>query len=194
MAKFIIIFKIKKSYNIFQEKLGQTMKNFFSLSLLIICSFFISGCNSSKVQSEVQNNDSNINTNLQTERSDTMENSNIKKTNSGLEYKVLKPGTGQSPEKGDIVTVHYTGWLNENGEPGKKFDSSVDRGEPFKFIIGIGQVIKGWDEGVSSMQIGEKCRLFIPSELGYGAHGAGNVIPPNSDLIFDVELLDISKR
>jgi len=113
------------------------------------------------------------------------------KTNSGLEYEIIKEGTGASPEKGKHVTVHYTGWLEENGEPGKKFDSSVDRGEPFTFIIGVGQVIKGWDEGVMGMKVGEKRRLIIPAELGYGARGAGAVIPPNATLIFDVELLDV---
>ena len=87
--------------------------------------------------------------------------------------------------------MHYTGWLDDNGVPGKKFDSSVDRGEPFKFVIGVGQVIKGWDEGVLTMKVGEKRRLIIPAALGYGARGAGNVIPPNSTLIFDVELISV---
>ncbi len=113
------------------------------------------------------------------------------KTNSGLEYEIIKEGTGESPKKGQHVTVHYTGWLEENGKPGKKFDSSVDRGEPFTFIIGVGQVIKGWDEGVMDMKVGEKRRLIIPAELGYGARGAGGVIPANATLIFDVELLDV---
>jgi len=87
--------------------------------------------------------------------------------------------------------VHYTGWLDNNGQPGTKFDSSLDRKQPFTFIIGFGMVIKGWDEGVMSMKIGEKRRLFIPSSLGYGAHGAGNLIPPHKNLIFDVELLNV---
>jgi len=113
------------------------------------------------------------------------------KTNSGLEYEVITEGTGESPKKGQHVTVHYTGWLEEGGKPGKKFDSSVDRGEPFTFVIGVGQVIKGWDEGVMGMKVGEKRRLIIPAELGYGARGAGGVIPPNATLIFDVELLGI---
>ncbi len=113
------------------------------------------------------------------------------KTNSGLEYEVITEGTGESPKKGQQVTVHYTGWLEENGKPGKKFDSSVDRGEPFTFVIGVGQVIKGWDEGVMDMKVGEKRRLIIPAELGYGARGAGGVIPPNATLIFDVELLGV---
>ena len=99
---------------------------------------------------------------------------------------------GSSPQKGKTVNVHYTGWLSENGEPGKKFDSSVDRGQKFSFRIGLGQVIQGWDEGVMLMKVGEKRRLFIPSKLAYGVHGAGGVIPPDADLIFDVELFDVA--
>lgn len=113
------------------------------------------------------------------------------KTDSGLQYEVIQEGTGQSPQKGKNVAVHYTGWLDDNGKPGTKFDSSIDRGQPFTFIIGIGQVIKGWDEGVMSMKVGEKRRLIIPSDLGYGTRGAGGVIPPNATLIFDVELLKV---
>jgi FKBP-type peptidyl-prolyl cis-trans isomerase len=114
------------------------------------------------------------------------------KTASGLEYTILKPGLGESPKAGQRVTVHYTGWLNAGDyEKGAKFDSSVDRGQPFGFVIGVGQVIKGWDEGVLAMKIGEQRRLFIPAVLGYGARGAGAVIPPNANLIFDVELIKI---
>jgi peptidylprolyl isomerase len=113
------------------------------------------------------------------------------KTASGLQYSIEKEGTGQSPQPGKKVTVHYTGWLGDNGKPGTKFDSSVDRGQPFTFTIGVGQVIKGWDEGVMSMKVGEKRRLIIPAELGYGNRGAGRSIPPNATLIFDVELLKI---
>jgi len=108
-------------------------------------------------------------------------------TTTGLKYTELTEGTGPSPQKGQVVKVHYTGWL----ENGTKFDSSVDRGEPFEFTIGVGQVIQGWDEGVSTMKIGGKRKLTIPSELAYGSRGAGAVIPPNSPLIFDVELLGI---
>ncbi len=113
---------------------------------------------------------------------------------SGLQYEIIKaaPANGQSPVAGKKVAVHYTGWLEENGKPGKKFDSSVDRGEPFAFIIGIGQVIKGWDEGVLSMKVGEKRRLIIPANLGYGSRGAGGLIPGNATLIFDVELLGVA--
>jgi len=114
------------------------------------------------------------------------------RTASGLEYEILEEGSGASPKSGDMVTVHYTGWLNSNGERGKQFDSSFSRNEPFVFKIGAGRVIKGWDEGVMDMKIGEKRRLFIPANLGYGARGAGSVIPANADLIFDVELIKIN--
>lgn len=115
----------------------------------------------------------------------------IQTTDSGLKYEIIQEGSGKSPEVGQQVTVHYTGWLDKNGELGSKFDSSVDRGKPFTFIIGVGQVIKGWDEGVKLMKIGEKRRLIIPSQLGYGTRGAGAIIPPNATLVFDVELLKI---
>jgi peptidylprolyl isomerase len=94
-------------------------------------------------------------------------------------------------ESGQKVTVHYTGWLSDNGKKGKKFDSSVDRGQPFSFPLGIGRVIRGWDEGVVGMKIGGKRTLIIPAKLGYGERGAGDVIPPNAELIFDVELLKV---
>lgn len=111
------------------------------------------------------------------------------KTPSGLSYTDLVKGTGASPTSGKNVTVHYTGWL----ENGTKFDSSVDHGQPFTFRIGAGEVIPGWDEGVMSMKVGGKRKLVIPPQLGYGAAGAGGVIPPNATLIFEVELLDVAK-
>jgi peptidylprolyl isomerase len=112
-------------------------------------------------------------------------------TSSGLQIVDTKVGTGASPRSGQTVVVHYTGWLYVNGARGKKFDSSVDRNEPFSFPIGRGQVIRGWDEGVASMKIGGKRTLIIPPQLGYGARGAGGAIPPNATLIFDVELLGV---
>jgi len=112
-------------------------------------------------------------------------------TASGLKIIDLKVGTGPSPRTGQTCVMHYTGWLYENGAKGKKFDSSVDRGDPFEFKIGVHQVIAGWDEGVATMKVGGKRTLIIPPELGYGERGAGNAIPPNATLIFDVELLGI---
>ena len=110
-------------------------------------------------------------------------------TKSGLKYVDKVIGAGPQPKTGQTVKVHYTGWLTD----GKKFDSSVDRGQPFEFVIGVGQVIKGWDEGVSTMKVGSKRKLIIPSNLGYGKTGAGNSIPPDSILVFDVELLGINQ-
>ena len=109
------------------------------------------------------------------------------KTASGLEYWDIKVGTGATATKGQTVKVHYTGWLTD----GKKFDSSVDRGEAFEFPLGAGRVIKGWDEGVAGMKVGGKRQLHIPPQLGYGDRGAGGVIPPGATLIFDVELLGV---
>lgn len=112
-------------------------------------------------------------------------------TESGLKIEDTVVGTGPAPKTGQICVMHYTGWLYKDGARAEKFDSSVDRGDPFEFPIGTGRVIKGWDEGVASMKVGGKRTLIIPAELGYGARGAGGVIPPNATLIFDVELLDI---
>jgi peptidylprolyl isomerase len=112
-------------------------------------------------------------------------------TQSGLKITDTKVGDGATPKTGQTCVMHYTGWLYENGAKGKKFDSSVDRGEPFEFAIGAHQVIRGWDEGVATMKVGGKRTLIIPPELGYGVRGAGGVIPPNATLVFDVELLDV---
>jgi peptidylprolyl isomerase len=109
----------------------------------------------------------------------------------GLQITDAKVGTGASPKRGQTCVMHYTGWLYNDGIKGNKFDSSVDRGEPFEFSIGVGQVIGGWDEGVSTMKVGGKRTLIIPPELGYGARGAGGVIPGNATLMFDVELLGL---
>jgi peptidylprolyl isomerase len=117
----------------------------------------------------------------------TVEEGDYVTTESGLQVHDFVVGDGATPETGQTVTVHYTGWL----EDGTKFDSSLDRGQPFTFSIGVGQVIAGWDEGVATMQVGGKRQLRIPPELGYGEQGAGAVIPPNATLIFEVELLDV---
>lgn len=111
-------------------------------------------------------------------------------TSPGLQVEVLAEGMGYTPHPGDRVLVHYTGWLTN----GQKFDSSVDRGEPFEFVIGRGQVIQGWDEGVAGMRVGERARLTIAPELAYGGRGAGSVIPPNATLIFEVELLEVKTK
>lgn len=113
-------------------------------------------------------------------------------TASGLQYEDIQVGTGAEATAGQHVTVHYTGWLqNADGSAGKKFDSSKDRNDPFQFPLGAGNVIKGWDQGVQGMKVGGVRKLIIPAALGYGARGAGGVIPPNATLIFEVELLGV---
>ena len=113
-------------------------------------------------------------------------------TSSGLQYEEITVGEGAEAKAGAHVTVHYTGWLqNTDGSVGSKFDSSKDRNDPFQFPLGAGHVIKGWDQGVEGMKVGGARRLIIPASLGYGARGAGGVIPPNATLIFEVELLGV---
>ena len=112
---------------------------------------------------------------------------------SGLQYDDTTPGTGATAQSGAQVKVHYTGWLWKDGATGAKFDSSKDRGQPFSFALGAGQVIRGWDEGVAGMRVGGKRELRIPADLGYGQGGARDVIPPGASLVFEVELLDIRK-
>lgn len=148
--------------------------------LIIVPLLFLAGCGASQIEEQSKP--------VAQKGTETMARQT---TDSGLAYEIIKEGSGVSPQKGQQVTVHYTGWLDEQGQPGTKFDSSVDRGQPFSFVIGVGQVIKGWDEGVMSMKEGEKRRLIIPADLGYGSYGAGSVIPPNATLIFDVELLKV---
>ena len=123
-------------------------------------------------------------------RADAATNQVIEMPN-GLKYTDTKTGDGAAATPGNKVSVHYTGWLYNSGAKGAKFDSSVDRGQPFQFTLGAHQVIAGWDEGVAGMKVGGKRTLIIPPELGYGARGAGGVIPPNATLMFDVELLGV---
>jgi peptidylprolyl isomerase len=123
--------------------------------------------------------------NLNSQNMQTQQNEQSAQT--GLRGEILKPGSGQEVKAGDVVSVHYVGTL----ENGQKFDSSIDRGQPFEFTLGAGQVIRGWDVGVAGMKVGEKRKLIIPSDLAYGASGAGGVIPPNATLIFEIELLAI---
>lgn len=155
--------------------------------MVIVCSFAII---TAAVLVQCKNSKNNNNNTTQVGGTKKVERI---KTASGLEYEIIEPGSGASPKPGNMVTVHYTGWLNKDGQPsGQPFDSSHKRNQPFTFQIGIGMVIRGWDEGVMTMKIGEKRRLYIPSELGYGVRGAGAVIPANADLIFDVQLISIS--
>jgi peptidylprolyl isomerase len=154
------------------------MKRLLIAYSLTTASLLFAGCNECTTNTEQKNKALEIIT-------------EYKKCDSGLKYKIIKDGSGICPQKNQNVTVHYTGWLDKNGTTGTKFDSSVDRGTPFTFVIGAGQVIRGWDEGVMTMKVGEKRRLIIPANLGYGSHGAGQVIPPNATLIFDVELIEI---
>ena len=115
----------------------------------------------------------------------------MQQTASGLQFEDTQVGTGESPQRGQTCVMHYTGWLWVNAAKGAKFDSSVDRGRPFEFPLGMGRVIKGWDEGVASMKVGGKRTLLIPAALGYGDRGAAGVIPPGATLLFEVELLGV---
>ncbi len=117
----------------------------------------------------------------------------MKKTESGIWYEIITAASEDAPKPkvGQKATVHYTGWLSDDAKPGKKCDSSVDRGTPFTFTVGFGQVIKGWDESVLDMQVGETRRVILPADMAYGSRGAGSIIPPHAELIFDISLLKI---
>jgi peptidylprolyl isomerase len=161
---------------------------FISLGVIIVSSLLLLGLNLIKPNSQtIALSDSVIAQNSTTQTKNTMDLSKAITTPSGLKYIDVTEGEGVSPKTGQKVTVHYTGTL----ENGQKFDSSRDRSQPFSFQIGVGQVIQGWDEGVGTMKVGGRRTLIIPPDLGYGARGAGGVIPPNATLIFDVELLAV---
>ena len=157
--------------------------------MLLLSSLLLALCAGCKAESSANTTTDKTNSTQATKESTTMT-TNITE----LVKKDTVIGTGREAEAGLNVTVHYTGWLydpsREDGK-GKKFDSSVDRGDPFNFSLGAGQVIQGWDQGFAGMKIGGKRTLIIPAEMGYGARGAGGVIPPNATLIFDVELLGV---
>lgn len=170
------------------------MKYIFGVLLGVV---FFSGCKlfsdtkiDKKEESVVQSADKQaVDLQVKDEQEDTM----FVTLKPGLKYKILKESAldAEKPNKGDTVLVHYTGWLEENGKEGRKFDSSLDREQPFKFNVGAGEVIKGWDEGVLDMKVGQKRRFVMSADFGYGSRGAGGVIPGNATLIFDIELLDI---
>lgn len=161
-------------------------------AVVLIASIFFNGDKTEGIASGIKTDSAQNPTELTTSKPNKQDNMNIDLTNavttdSGLKYIDVEEGKGESPQKGQQVTVHYTGTL----ENGKKFDSSRDRNKPFSFKIGVGQVIQGWDEGVGTMKVGGRRTLIIPPELGYGSQGAGGVIPPDSTLLFDVELLGV---
>ncbi len=175
------------------------MKSIFLSAGFVLLCVVVLGC--AQISTEAPQTTATENTTQASPASDTVTEKNTLKasdkkmsdekvvtTPSGLKYEVIVEGDGETPQKGQTVTVHYTGTL----EDGTKFDSSRDRNQPFQFTIGVGQVIKGWDEGLSTMKVGDRRKLIIPPELGYGSSGAGGVIPPDATLIFDVELLGVS--
>jgi len=183
----------------------------FSFGIVVVCALFlvislISNNKPSAIASEIGTNNATLTQSISAKSSLIADASKLKPqgnmdidlssaqtTPTGLMYIETATGEGVTPQRGQKVTVHYTGYLAGEGfQRGKKFDSSLDRNQPFTFTIGVGQVIKGWDEGVAKMNVGTKSTLIIPPVLGYGTRGIGGVIPPNSTLIFDVELLGVN--
>ncbi len=161
----------------------------FRMIIALTCAVLLAGCNESAQQSSSASTTTTQATTTPAagDAATPATGGKVHKLASGLQYEDMVVGSGTMAEPGMNVSVHYTGWLTD----GTKFDSSLDRGQPFQFQLGGGQVIRGWDEGVKGMRIGGKRKLTIPPDMGYGARGAGGVIPPNATLVFDVELLDV---
>jgi len=169
------------------------MKKSVVLCLPLMMGCCLSSCSNDSKQQASVDQASSMAVNIQEKKVIKM----FTTTDSGLKYKVINPpvADAKSASVGQKVTVHYTGWLYDESKEnnlGAKFDSSVDRGQKFQFIVGVGQVIKGWDEALLDMKVGEKRQIILPSEIAYGARGAGAVIPPNATLVFDVELFDVA--
>ncbi|QQR49525.1 FKBP-type peptidyl-prolyl cis-trans isomerase [bacterium] len=170
------------------------MKNKLFKKLLTVglCCTVFSSCSNKNIEQSTTTT-SKL-TEQETKAQATTKGSPVVTLDSGLKYEIITaaPDNAAKPTKGQEVVVHYTGWLDNNGQKGTKFDSSVDRGQEFRFVVGIGQVIQGWDQTLLDMKVGEKRLVSIPAHLAYGTRGAGNVIPPNATLLFEVELRKIA--
>ena len=165
----------------------------FTLVVLVLVAVFVTACG--KTYKEKSDKDTTTDLTAQSvPQQEGQSDSGWVTTNSGLKYFDQVIGDGEEAVNGMTVKMHYTGWLRENGKRGKKFDSSRDRNQPFSFQLGSGKVIKGWDEGILGMKVGGQRELIIPPELGYGATGAGGVIPPNATLDFEVEFLGVATK
>lgn len=165
-------------------EMGRVLKTLFGLLFILLL-----GCKVQEERASAEEEKSSLTEMDPSGGLDSQMPGGLVTTRTGLQYEDLVKGNGETPRPGEKVVVHYTGWL----EDGKKFDSSLDSGKPFEFVLGFGQVIQGWDEGIASMQVGGKRKLIIPSKLGYGAQGYPGVIPPNAPLTFEVELLGIKR-